>query len=181
MVRVVFSREVHPSFYPAPTTMRRLSHVNVSACRSPAVRAGNRHPSPYTQPYVKGAALPVSIYSTHYSVTTVGGGVHPSPSSPRDATSIPRAELLKLFVRSAAPFFGSLVCDNLIMITVGDHIDREFGVVMGFSTIVAAGLGQAVSDGCGVTVQSVIERLEDRLGLPCSLKVTVSRRMRYRA
>lgn len=68
--------------------------------------------------------------------------------------------------RSALPFFGFGLCDNLIMITVGDMIDSHFGVTMGFSTIVAAGLGQMISDGSGVTIQGIVENSADRLGLP---------------
>lgn len=73
---------------------------------------------------------------------------------------------MKLGVRTATPFFGFGLCDNVIMIFVGDAIDSTFGVTMGFSTMIAAGFGQAVSDGSGVTIQSLLERWSDRLGLP---------------
>lgn len=73
------------------------------------------------------------------------------------------AQWAKLFVRTALPFFAFGVCDNIIMLSVGDLIDEHFGVVMGFSTLVAAGLGQAVSDGSGVTIQCLIERHAERL------------------
>lgn len=77
-----------------------------------------------------------------------------------------RRQWVKFFVRTAAPFFGFGICDNLIMITVGDLIDTHFGVTMGFSTMVAAGLGQACSDGAGITIQGTIEASADRMGLP---------------
>ena len=75
-------------------------------------------------------------------------------------------QLWRLAIRCAVPFFGFGVCDNLIMICVGDAIDSAFGVTLGFSTMVAAGLGQAVSDGSGITIQGFIENWADRLGLP---------------
>ena len=78
----------------------------------------------------------------------------------------PKGSMARLFVTTALPFFGFGVCDNIIMITVGDVIDNHFGVIMGFSTMVAAGLGQAVSDGSGVTIQQCLERWEHKLGLP---------------
>jgi hypothetical protein len=78
----------------------------------------------------------------------------------------PMSDYAKLYLRTALPFFGFGVCDNIIMITVGDVIDNHFGVIMGFSTMVAAGLGQAVSDGSGITIQQLIERWADKLGLP---------------
>eukprot|EP00429_Kryptoperidinium_foliaceum_P101920 CAMPEP_0176251124 /NCGR_PEP_ID=MMETSP0121_2-20121125/34838_1 /TAXON_ID=160619 /ORGANISM="Kryptoperidinium foliaceum, Strain CCMP 1326" /LENGTH=314 /DNA_ID=CAMNT_0017590859 /DNA_START=29 /DNA_END=973 /DNA_ORIENTATION=- len=49
----------------------------------------------------------------------------------------------------------------MIMLTVGETIDCTFGVAFGFSTLAAA-----VSDATGITLQGVIERFADRLGLP---------------
>eukprot|EP01062_Namystynia_karyoxenos_P070919 TRINITY_DN66319_c0_g1_i1.p1 TRINITY_DN66319_c0_g1~~TRINITY_DN66319_c0_g1_i1.p1 ORF type:complete len:359 (+),score=120.27 TRINITY_DN66319_c0_g1_i1:77-1153(+) len=69
-------------------------------------------------------------------------------------------------VRSAVPFIGFGIFDNLVMITVGDAIDATFGVTLGFSTMAAAGFGQCCSDACGITLQGFIERFSDRLGLP---------------
>lgn len=75
-------------------------------------------------------------------------------------------QLRRLFLRASLPFFGFGLCDNLIMITVGDAIDATFGVTLGFSTMVAAGFGQAVSDGAGISIQGAIENASDRMGLP---------------
>ena len=76
------------------------------------------------------------------------------------------SQMWRLAVRCALPFFGFGICDNLIMISVGDAIDSAFGVTLGFSTMIAAGLGQAVSDGSGITIQGFIENRADHLGLP---------------
>jgi len=72
----------------------------------------------------------------------------------------------KLMVRTAVPFVGFGFFDNMIMLTVGETIDCTFGVAFGFSTLAAAGMGQMVSDASGITLQGLIERFADRLGLP---------------
>jgi len=92
----------------------------------------------------------------------VGSCATPSPDAGEVYVRPQGAQWAKLFVRTALPFFAFGVCDNIIMLTVGDLIDEHFGVFMGFSTLVAAGLGQAVSDGSGVTIQCVIERQATR-------------------
>jgi len=72
----------------------------------------------------------------------------------------------KLFVRTAIPFVGFGFFDNVIMLTVGETLDCTLGVAFGFSTLAAAGMGQMVSDASGITLQGLIERFADRLGLP---------------
>merc|ERR1740129_242029 len=52
------------------------------------------------------------------------------------------------------------------MLTVGETIDCTLGVAFGFSTLAAAGMGQMVSDASGITLQGLIERFADNLGLP---------------
>eukprot|EP00930_Biecheleria_cincta_P039475 TRINITY_DN27137_c0_g1_i1.p1 TRINITY_DN27137_c0_g1~~TRINITY_DN27137_c0_g1_i1.p1 ORF type:complete len:373 (-),score=51.60 TRINITY_DN27137_c0_g1_i1:183-1301(-) len=69
-------------------------------------------------------------------------------------------------IRQAVPFFGFGVFDNMVMICVGESIDSTFGVTLGFSTMVAAGFGQMVSDSAGITLQGIIERFADKLQLP---------------
>lgn len=110
----------------------------------------------FRQQVLKG--LPLS--ATQGSYKSVSGE---EESSVQQLTS---KQWRQLFVRTAAPFFGFGVCDNLIMISVGDLIDTHFGVTMGFSTMIAAGLGQACSDGAGITIQGTIESLADKMGLP---------------
>lgn len=77
-----------------------------------------------------------------------------------------RNQKMKHMLRQAVPFFGFGVFDNVVMITVGDMIDSTFGVMFGFSTLAAAGFGQMVSDSVGITLQGVIDRSADKLGLP---------------
>jgi len=75
-------------------------------------------------------------------------------------------QLWKHSVRQAVPFFGFGLFDNMVMICVGESIDSTFGVTLGFSTMVAAGCGQMVSDSVGITLQGIIERFADGLRLP---------------
>eukprot|EP01065_Artemidia_motanka_P036562 TRINITY_DN44516_c0_g1_i1.p1 TRINITY_DN44516_c0_g1~~TRINITY_DN44516_c0_g1_i1.p1 ORF type:complete len:437 (+),score=93.45 TRINITY_DN44516_c0_g1_i1:57-1367(+) len=75
-------------------------------------------------------------------------------------------QLRQLFVRTSVPFVGFGFFDNMIMITVGGAVDDTLGVAFGFSTLAAAGIGQMASDSMGITLQGLIERFADRLGLP---------------
>lgn len=81
-------------------------------------------------------------------------------------TPLTRKQWIQCAIRTGTPFFGFGICDNLIMLTVGDLIDTHFGVTLGFSTMIAAGLGQAVSDGAGITIQGSIDAYADKMGLP---------------
>jgi len=76
------------------------------------------------------------------------------------------SQLWKLHVRTAVPFSGFGFFDNMIMLTVGGAIEATIGVAFGFSTLAAAGMGQMVSDASGITLQGLIERFADNLGLP---------------
>lgn len=93
---------------------------------------------------------------------------HPSSAgSSSPAVEKPTArQLRRLMVRTSIPFVGFGFFDNMIMLTVGETIDVTFGVTLGFSTMAAAGMGQMVSDASGITLQGLIERFADRLGLP---------------
>jgi len=51
------------------------------------------------------------------------------------------------------------------MIMCGDFIDSQFGAVLGLTTMAAAGLGNWVSDVCGLGIGDAIERSAVRLGL----------------
>mmetsp|Transcript_90258 Transcript_90258/g.218807 ORF Transcript_90258/g.218807 Transcript_90258/m.218807 type:complete len:97 (+) Transcript_90258:1-291(+) len=52
------------------------------------------------------------------------------------------------------------------MLSVGGTIESTIGVACGISSLAAAGLGQMVSDASGITLQGLIERFADKLGLP---------------
>jgi len=80
--------------------------------------------------------------------------------------NVEAAQMWKLMIRTAIPFVGFGFFDNCIMLTVGETLDCTLGVAFGFSTLAAAGMGQMVSDACGITLQGLIERFADRLGLP---------------
>jgi len=75
-------------------------------------------------------------------------------------------QLWYLHVRTAVPFVGFGFFDNMIMLTVGGAIESTIGIALGMSTLAAAGMGQMVSDASGITLQGLIERFADKLGLP---------------
>jgi putative methionine-R-sulfoxide reductase with GAF domain len=56
--------------------------------------------------------------------------------------------------------------DNLVMITAGDFIDSTFGVVLGISTMTAAGFGQCFSDTAGIMSGGAVDATVSRLNLP---------------
>eukprot|EP00325_Prymnesiales_sp_UTEX-LB-985_P028229 CAMPEP_0174739024 /NCGR_PEP_ID=MMETSP1094-20130205/70916_1 /TAXON_ID=156173 /ORGANISM="Chrysochromulina brevifilum, Strain UTEX LB 985" /LENGTH=266 /DNA_ID=CAMNT_0015942537 /DNA_START=158 /DNA_END=958 /DNA_ORIENTATION=- len=75
-------------------------------------------------------------------------------------------QLRQLFLRTAIPFVGFGFLDNAIMIMAGDQIDSLLGTTLCLSSMAAAGLGNLVSDVCGIQASSVIERWTDAMGLP---------------
>eukprot|EP00756_Hemistasia_phaeocysticola_P060244 Hpha_TRINITY_DN3862_c0_g1::TRINITY_DN3862_c0_g1_i1::g.44637::m.44637 len=77
-----------------------------------------------------------------------------------------RRQYRQLFIRQGVPFVGFGFFDNMIMLTVGEAVDTTLGVQFGFSTLAAAGIGQMASDSMGITLQGLIERFADSLGLP---------------
>lgn len=78
-------------------------------------------------------------------------------------TPRPSGSALKTVALACAiPAIGFGFVDNLIMIVAGDSIDHSIGVVMGISTMAAAGLGNLCSDVAGVGLQGFIEQ---RLGI----------------
>mmetsp|Transcript_136 Transcript_136/g.654 ORF Transcript_136/g.654 Transcript_136/m.654 type:complete len:547 (+) Transcript_136:47-1687(+) len=99
-------------------------------------------------------------------------------SSSSDALARPEGvQMRKLFVRTAIPFVGFGFFDNVIMLTVGETLDCTLGVAFGFSTLAAAGMGQMVSDASGITLQGLIERFADRLGLSGALPLALRMHM----
>ena len=55
-----------------------------------------------------------------------------------------------VFVNQTVPFIGFGFMDNAIMILAGDKIDMTLGLSLGLSTMAAAGLGNLLSDVCGI-------------------------------
>ena len=76
-------------------------------------------------------------------------------------------------LQQAVPFTGFGIMDNAIMIVAGDYIDLKLGVMLGISTMCAAGFGNIISDVAGVGLGGVIESFAERLGLPAS-KLTLA-------
>ncbi|CAE8668665.1 unnamed protein product, partial [Polarella glacialis] len=106
--------------------------------------------------------------ATEFSGAASGEGSHTQDGCTSEG-DVPRPTVLQLWqltVRTAVPFVGFGFFDNTIMLTVGETLDVTLGVAFGFSTLAAAGMGQMVSDASGVTLQGIIERFADRLGLP---------------
>ncbi|KAL1502938.1 hypothetical protein AB1Y20_011009 [Prymnesium parvum] len=87
-----------------------------------------------------------------------------TPAAP-PAVPPTRAQLFRLAIASGTPFVGFGIADNGIMIIAGDHIDATLGVQFGLSTLAAAGLGNLISDVCGISLGESIEHGCARLGL----------------
>ncbi|KAF4721402.1 Transmembrane protein 65 [Perkinsus olseni] len=69
------------------------------------------------------------------------------------------------FICSAIPFIGFGFLDNALMLIFGEQIDNSLCVVMGFSTLAAAALGNAFSDLAGVFAGSHIEHQAELRGV----------------
>ena len=92
------------------------------------------------------------------------GAVRTCASAVGDAA--PTTRQLLLHARLAAvPMVGFGFMDNIIMIQAGDYIDATLGVTLGFSTLVAAALGNVCSDSSGVLFGGVVESASARLNL----------------
>uniref|UniRef100_A0A915I9A4 Transmembrane protein 65 n=1 Tax=Romanomermis culicivorax TaxID=13658 RepID=A0A915I9A4_ROMCU len=82
------------------------------------------------------------------------------------ATTTLTAEEVKIvFLISFLPFVGFGILDNLLMIMAGEYIDQTLGIILGISTMAAAGLGNIISDIAGVGLAHYIEILVSKLGL----------------
>lgn len=71
----------------------------------------------------------------------------------------------RLLLISCIPFIGFGFLDNAIMIVAGDLIEANFGVLLGLSTLAAAGLGNLLSDIFGLAFGDVVEKWARRLGV----------------
>lgn len=75
------------------------------------------------------------------------------------------ADLRALGIAEAFPYIGFGFLDNLIMILAGDYIDLTIGVTFNISTMAAAGLGNALSDGAGLGLAYYVERVVHVFGV----------------
>lgn len=70
-----------------------------------------------------------------------------------------KAQLYHLASRAAIGMIGFGFTDNAIMILAGDVIQNTIGLTLGLSTLMSAGLGNAVADLIGTAFRGYIERL----------------------
>ena len=71
---------------------------------------------------------------------------------------LPTAQQLhRVALVAAIPFVGFGILDNMLMILCGDWIDTTLCVSFGFSTMLAAALGNTVSDAAGVFSGGIVE------------------------
>eukprot|EP00921_Rhytidocystis_pertsovi_P011679 GHVQ01018912.1.p1 GENE.GHVQ01018912.1~~GHVQ01018912.1.p1 ORF type:complete len:526 (-),score=80.37 GHVQ01018912.1:1394-2971(-) len=80
---------------------------------------------------------------------------------PKEAS---RKQLWLLAISSCIPFIGFGFVDNFIMIVAGDYLDRGICVILGFSTMAAAALGNLISDLMGIGLGGYIERVAHVIG-----------------
>lgn len=77
-----------------------------------------------------------------------------------------RTQLVQHALRSSLPFVAFGMVDNGLMVLSGEAIDSTLGAVLGISTMAAAGIGNALSNGVGMCAHGAIERGVGRLGVP---------------
>merc|ERR1719148_96013 len=75
-------------------------------------------------------------------------------------------QLRLLFSRTMAPYIGFGIVDNGLMVISGEVIDLYLGTMLGISTMAAAALGNAFSNGIGMGMHGVIERGANAIGMP---------------
>jgi hypothetical protein len=61
---------------------------------------------------------------------------------------------------------GFGLVDNAMMIMTGEAIDGSLGLLLGLSTLAAAALGNAFSNGLGMVLHGTIERSAGAIGMP---------------
>ena len=115
-------------------------------------------------------------YHGRHRLSTANAGIGETSSPPSWYQLLLHARL------AAVPMIGFGFMDNIIMIQAGDLIDHTLGVRFGFSTLVAAALGNLCSDASGVLFGSVVESAASKLNLrlphltPAQACMTITRR-----
>eukprot|EP00921_Rhytidocystis_pertsovi_P003842 GHVQ01006656.1.p1 GENE.GHVQ01006656.1~~GHVQ01006656.1.p1 ORF type:complete len:498 (-),score=73.65 GHVQ01006656.1:923-2416(-) len=79
---------------------------------------------------------------------------------------ITQRQVFLVLLRSSIPYLGFGFMDNTMMLLFGDLIDKHLGVVLGITTLAAAGIGNLLSCAFGVVAGGFIERFSYRLGIP---------------
>ncbi|KAL3685521.1 hypothetical protein R1sor_003543 [Riccia sorocarpa] len=72
-------------------------------------------------------------------------------------------QMFYLFRKSAVGMVGFGFTDNAIMLIAGDVIQNSIGATLGLTTLLSAGLGNAVADLIGTAFRGYIERLTGKL------------------
>ena len=70
--------------------------------------------------------------------------------APTETQPLTSKQKYAVFLNQMVPFIGFGFMDNAIMILAGDKIDMTLGLSLGLSTMAAAGLGNLLSDVCGI-------------------------------
>lgn len=96
-----------------------------------------------------------------WAIATVDAGA-PTPSDAPPS----RAQLRALWIRESIPYVGFGMVDNALMVMSGEAIDNSIGVALALSTMAAAAMGNAFSNGMGMVLHGTLERWSERLGLP---------------
>ncbi|VDO01182.1 unnamed protein product [Rodentolepis nana] len=87
----------------------------------------------------------------------------------KDSSPVSFRDLRLVFLASATPFIGFGFLDNFIMIVAGEYFDLTLAAVFGFSTMAAAGIGNLISDLCGLGLVGYVERYAMLFGVKSPL------------
>mmetsp|Transcript_154861 Transcript_154861/g.288767 ORF Transcript_154861/g.288767 Transcript_154861/m.288767 type:complete len:545 (-) Transcript_154861:91-1725(-) len=85
-------------------------------------------------------------------------------------------QLMVAFVNTLIPFLGFGFFDNFLMIIAGDALDTTLCVTLGYTTMVAAALGNTLSDQAGLVIGGLIETIAEKSGLPPDESSSAQRR-----
>ncbi|CAE8674001.1 unnamed protein product, partial [Polarella glacialis] len=86
-------------------------------------------------------------------------------ASLQDVPEPSEQQLRMLGFASALPFIGFGFLDNFLMICLGDLIDGTLCVMLSFSTLAAAALGNTMSDVAGIFSGGCVEQVAERYGV----------------
>lgn len=89
-----------------------------------------------------------------------------SAANVADVVPLTSSELKLIAVNAFIPFVGFGFFDNFIMIIAGEALDTTLCVTFGYTTMVAAALGNTLSDIFGIGLGGLVETAAEKLGLP---------------
>lgn len=101
---------------------------------------------------------------------------------PAEVTPLTQRQWFLVAINSFIPFMGFGFFDNALMIVAGEALDTTLCVSLGYTTMVAAALGNTLSDVVGLGLGGVIEVCAEKLGLPQpEATVEQQKTLRYKA